>query len=72
MTAEPGSETRVARAVVVGAGVMGSGIAQVVASAGIEVTLVDNDATALDRARERLTALLSRAKDAGELRTSTR
>jgi 3-hydroxybutyryl-CoA dehydrogenase len=38
------------RAAVVGAGVMGAGIAQVLASAGVETVLVDTDAAALERA----------------------
>jgi len=40
------------RIAVVGSGVMGSGIAQVLAVAGHAVICVDNDARALDRARE--------------------
>ena len=39
---------------VVGAGVMGTGIAQVMAVAGLDVVCVDRDTTALDRARQRL------------------
>jgi 3-hydroxyacyl-CoA dehydrogenase len=41
--------------VVVGAGVMGHGIAQVFAGAGYTVRLVDRDSTVLERARERIT-----------------
>jgi len=44
----------VKRVLVVGAGTMGNGIAQVFARAGIEVGLVDVDAKALDRAVERI------------------
>lgn len=40
--------------VVVGAGVMGHGIAQVFAGAGYTVALVDRDSTVLDKARERI------------------
>ena len=44
----------VKRVVVVGAGTMGNGIAQVFARAGIEVGLVDVDQKALDRAMDRV------------------
>ena len=44
----------VKRVVVVGAGTMGNGIAQVFAQAGIEVGLVDVDQKALDRAMDRV------------------
>ena len=44
----------VKRVVVVGAGTMGNGIAQVFARAGIEVGLVDVDQKALDRAMDRI------------------
>ncbi len=63
----PHHESRFARAAVVGAGTMGAGIAQVLAAAGLDVTLVDTDAAALGRASERLGVLLSRMKDSGEL-----
>jgi 3-hydroxybutyryl-CoA dehydrogenase len=39
---------------VVGAGTMGVGVSQAFAAAGLAVTLVDNDPSALDRARERI------------------
>ena len=42
------------RVVVVGGGIVGSGIAQVVATAGLDVTLVDICAAALERARARI------------------
>lgn len=48
------------RAAVIGAGTMGAGIAQVIAAAGIEVTLVDLDEAALSRARDRIEAGLQR------------
>ena len=53
----------VSRAAVVGAGTMGAGIAQVLASAGIDVTLVDTDAPARERAAEALRARLAPRKD---------
>jgi 3-hydroxybutyryl-CoA dehydrogenase len=46
--------------VVVGAGIMGSGIAQVVAGAGLEVALIDLDKSALGRSRERIERSLER------------
>jgi glycine/D-amino acid oxidase-like deaminating enzyme len=45
------------RVVVVGGGVMGNGIAQVVATSGLRVTLVDVEQAALARARARLDAV---------------
>ncbi|MCK9250744.1 MAG: 3-hydroxyacyl-CoA dehydrogenase family protein [Solirubrobacteraceae bacterium] len=48
------------RAAVVGGGVMGNGIAQVLAQAGLTVTLVDVDDAALDRARTRIDKSLAR------------
>ena len=42
------------RAAVVGAGVMGSGMAQTLAVAGLDTVCIDLDDTALDRARERV------------------
>jgi len=60
----------VSRALVVGAGTMGTGIAQVLASAGIGVALVDPDAGARERAENVLGARLSPMKDAaGEVST---
>ncbi|MFH1032870.1 MAG: 3-hydroxyacyl-CoA dehydrogenase NAD-binding domain-containing protein, partial [Pseudomonadota bacterium] len=37
---------------IVGSGLMGSGIAQVCASAGLSVTLCDNNSTALEKAKK--------------------
>ena len=48
------------RAVVVGGGLMGSGIAQVVAQAGLSVTVVDIDDAALERSRSRIERSLQR------------
>jgi 3-hydroxybutyryl-CoA dehydrogenase len=52
---------------VVGCGLMGSGIAEAAARAGIDVQVVDLDRSALDRGRERLTTSISRAQKAGKL-----
>jgi 3-hydroxybutyryl-CoA dehydrogenase len=49
------------RVVVVGGGIMGNGIAQVVATAGLDVTLVDISPDALDRARARIEKSLARS-----------
>ena len=46
--------------VVVGGGVMGNGIAQVVAQAGLQVTVVDVSEEALERARHRIDRSLAR------------
>ena len=48
------------RVAVVGGGVMGNGIAQVVAASGLEVTLVDVERAALDRALARIEKSLGR------------
>jgi len=53
--------------VVVGAGTMGAGIAQVGAAAGLEVVLVDVDASALERGLDRATAGLDGAVARGKL-----
>ena len=53
--------------VVVGAGTMGAGIAQVGAAAGLEVVLVDVDASALERGLGRATAGLDGAVARGKL-----
>lgn len=52
--------SEVQRAVVVGGGIMGNGIAQVVATAGLDVTLVDIDAGALEQAKGRIGKSLAR------------
>jgi len=66
-----GETPSVSRAVVVGAGTMGTGIAQVLAAAGIHVTIVDKDEVALARASRDLGALLARADGAGEIETAS-
>lgn len=55
------------RVAVVGAGLMGSGIAQAVATAGLPVTLFDNDRTQLERAMAGVKRLLDRAVEKGKL-----
>ena len=55
------------RATVVGAGTMGSGIAQVLAAAGIEVTLVDVAPAQLERAQATIERSLGRFVDKGQL-----
>jgi 3-hydroxybutyryl-CoA dehydrogenase len=55
------------RMVVVGAGQMGSGIAQVAAQAGVEVTLVDAFAPSLETGLKRISSLLARAVEKGKL-----
>lgn len=57
----------VERVVVVGAGIMGNGIAQVVAASGLEVTLVDVSEPALERAGARIERSLSRSVAAGRI-----
>ena len=52
---------------VVGAGAMGSGIAQVAAAYGHKVLLFDQDATALDRAMSSIEKNLSRSVEKGRL-----
>jgi 3-hydroxybutyryl-CoA dehydrogenase len=57
----------ISRVAVVGAGFMGSGIAESAASAGIDVTLFEPDAAPLKRSRERLGTSLDRALARGKL-----
>lgn len=52
---------------IVGAGVMGTGIAQVAAQAGIPVVLVDVGEEALERSRRRLARSLQESVDRGKL-----
>jgi len=52
---------------VVGAGVMGTGIAQVAAQAGHPVVIVDTDAAARERSRGSLEAVLTRLVEKGRL-----
>jgi 3-hydroxybutyryl-CoA dehydrogenase len=55
------------RVVVVGGGIMGNGIAQVVATAGLDVTLVDISEAALEKARARIEKSLARSVKAERL-----
>jgi 3-hydroxybutyryl-CoA dehydrogenase len=52
---------------VVGGGIMGSGIAEVCARAGLAVTLVEADAAAVERAQERVAHSLERAVARGKV-----
>ena len=61
------SSAEITSAVIVGAGTMGHGIAQVCAQAGIRVTLVDVNATAVDKGLAGIGKSLTRAIDKGKL-----
>jgi 3-hydroxybutyryl-CoA dehydrogenase len=52
---------------VIGSGSMGSGIAQVAATAGHEVLLYDNNPTALERAQDKLQKTLNRLVEKGRM-----
>ena len=52
---------------VVGGGLMGSGIAEVCARAGVDVTVVEADDTAAERARDRIEKSLDRGTRSGKL-----
>ena len=57
----------IGRAGVIGGGLMGAGIATVLANAGIRVAVVETDTEASDRARSRIDALYRTAVDRGVL-----
>lgn len=56
---------------VIGSGSMGSGIAQVAATAGHEVLLYDNNPTALERAQDKLQKILNRLVEKGRMSDQT-
>ncbi len=56
---------------IVGSGSMGSGIAQVAATAGCEVLIYDNNPTALDRAQHNLQHILNKLSAKGKLEDQT-
>jgi len=58
---------RIERVAVIGGGLMGSGIAEAVARAGVPVTVRDVDEVALGAARERVEKSLARALQGGKL-----
>jgi 3-hydroxybutyryl-CoA dehydrogenase len=62
----PKPET-IARVGVVGCGLMGAGIAEVSARAGLDTVVVERDDEALDSGRQRLEASMARAVRAGKL-----
>ena len=57
---------------VVGGGLMGSGIAEVCARAGLDTIVIEADAAAADRARDRIEVSLTRAVSAGKLEETAR
>jgi 3-hydroxybutyryl-CoA dehydrogenase len=58
---------QIQRVVVVGGGIMGNGIAQVVAQSGLDVTIVDINEQALERAMTRIGRSLERLVKSGKL-----
>jgi 3-hydroxybutyryl-CoA dehydrogenase len=68
--AEAGDLVDVERVGVLGAGTMGTGIAQVIAEAGMEVLVHDPVPGAVDRARERIAGFLRRRVEKDELTDS--
>lgn len=62
----------VERVAVIGGGAMGSGIAQVVAQAGVPVLLIDREERFLDAARTRIAGGLDRLASKGKLEESER
>ena len=57
-------------ATVIGAGIMGHGIAEVLALSGLDVVVNDVSQDFLDRARQNVQASLSRMKDGGKINES--
>jgi len=71
LVTEPKGRGEIGRIGVLGAGTMGAGIAQVAAEAGIEVLLHDPLAGAVDGARTRIAAFLTRKVEKGQLSADT-
>ncbi|MEQ6333947.1 3-hydroxyacyl-CoA dehydrogenase [Sphingobium sp. MK2] len=61
---------RIDKAVVIGAGTMGTGITMVLAAAGVTVTLVDKAQSGLDRARISAANIWTRSVDRGQIDTA--
>lgn len=57
---------------VIGAGAMGSGIAQIAAQAGCEVVVIDESEVALEQSGKRLDQILTRLVEKGQISTSER
>ncbi|MEZ5219068.1 MAG: 3-hydroxybutyryl-CoA dehydrogenase [Ilumatobacteraceae bacterium] len=70
MSATPSSD--ISRIGVVGCGLMGSGIAEVCARAGLDVVIREFDSTAAERARDRVLGSLERGVQAGKLTDEAR
>ncbi|MBL8127817.1 MAG: 3-hydroxybutyryl-CoA dehydrogenase [Chloroflexia bacterium] len=63
--------TRISRVLVIGAGAMGSGIAQVIAESGVDVTLSDVDAPSLERGLAGIAARWDKAVANGKREAET-
>ena len=72
MDGQPRMATSIERVTVLGAGVMGHGIAQVAAMAGHRVTLHDPDAAAADRGLARIRANLDKGVSLGKVSEESR
>ena len=68
---EATDQARISRVLVVGAGAMGSGIAQVIAEAGVAVTLSDVDTQSLERGLAGITARWDKAVATGKREGNT-
>jgi len=63
-------QTEKMKAIVIGTGAMGSGIAQVLASSGATIMLYDSNAAAVDRALKHIQANLNRLAEKGKITAS--
>ena len=63
---------RIERALVIGGGTMGNGIAQVLAQAGVTTTLADIDAGVLERAMANITRNLTKGVEKGKVTAEDR